>query len=208
MFSICFVDSLTWTEMYMVMQLMSVWPLVSYMACWTKTAIQQFQFLVPIPGILFIWISEHRHISYPFVHSWIMHVSYQFRFRNEHSPELVLLCLVDRITNALDNGESCVLRLFPISNTESLPQADYYSWDVCHSPLSGYFQHGRQQKYLISFGLSIFQICPIKSKSRFLKVCKILKRTWHFQTGWILCVLSCSGCRHVVNDAGSTCSCC
>ena len=51
-------------------------------------------------------------------------------------------------------------------------------------------------------------ICPIKSKLRFLKVCKILKRTWHFQTDWILCALNCSGCSHVVNDAGSTCSCC
>ena len=37
-------------------------------------------------------------------------------------------------------------------------------------------------------------ICPIKSKLRFLKVCKILKRTWHFQTDWILCDLNCSGC--------------
>ena len=53
-----------------------------------------------------------------------------------------------------------------------------------------------------------FIICPIKSKLRFLKVCKLLKRTWHFQTDWILCVLNCSGCSHVVNDAGSTCSCC
>ena len=53
-----------------------------------------------------------------------------------------------------------------------------------------------------------FMICPIKSKLRFLKVCKILKRTWHFQTDWILCVVNCSGCSHVVNDAGSTCSCC
>ena len=53
-----------------------------------------------------------------------------------------------------------------------------------------------------------FIICPIKSKLRFLKVCKILKRTWHFQTDWILCVVNCSGCNHVVNDAGSTCSCC
>ena len=50
-----------------------------------------------------------------------------------------------------------------------------------------------------------FIICPIKGKLRFLKVCKILKRTWHFQTDWILCVLNCSGCNHVAND---TCSCC
>ena len=106
-------------------------------------------------------------------------------------------------------------RLFPctISNTESLPQADYYSWDVCPSPLSVYFQHGRQQKYFILFWAKHFSdcdsiICPIKSKLRFLKVCKILKRTWHFQTDWILCDLNCSGCTHVVSDAGSTCSCC
>ena len=51
-------------------------------------------------------------------------------------------------------------------------------------------------------------ICPIKSKLRFLKVCKILKRTWHFQTDWILCDLNYSGCTHVVSGAGSTCSCC
>ena len=51
-------------------------------------------------------------------------------------------------------------------------------------------------------------ICPIKSKLKFLKVCKILKRTWHFQTDWMLCVLKCNGCSHVVSDAGSTCSCC
>ena len=51
--------------------------------------------------------------------------------------------------------------LTAISNTESLPQADYYSWDVCPSPLSGYFRHGRQQKYLIRFGLSIFQIVTL-----------------------------------------------
>ena len=51
-------------------------------------------------------------------------------------------------------------------------------------------------------------ICSINSKLRFLKVCKILKRTWHFQTDWILCVLNCSGCSHVVSDAGSTCSWC
>ena len=51
-------------------------------------------------------------------------------------------------------------------------------------------------------------ICPIKSKLRFLKVFKILKRTWHFQTDWILCVINCSGCSHVVSDAGSMCSCC
>ena len=37
----------------------------------------------------------------------------------------------------------------------------YYSWDVCPSPLSGYFQHGRQQKYLIRFGLSIFLIVTL-----------------------------------------------
>ena len=51
-------------------------------------------------------------------------------------------------------------------------------------------------------------ICPIKSKLKFLKVCKILKRTCHFQTDWMLCVLNCSGCSHVVSDAGSTYSCC
>ena len=36
-----------------------------------------------------------------------------------------------------------------------------YSWDVCPSPLWGYFQHGRQQKYLIRFGLSIFQFVTL-----------------------------------------------
>ena len=51
-------------------------------------------------------------------------------------------------------------------------------------------------------------IRPIKSKLRFLKVCQILKRTWHFQTDWILWDLNCSDCTHFVSDAGSTCSCC
>ena len=100
-----------------------------------------------------------------------------------------------------------------ISNTESLPQADYYSLDVCHSPLSGYLQHGRQQKYLVRFWLTIFSDCnfiiwPRKGKIKFLKVCKILKRTTHFKTDWILCVLNCRGCSHIVKDAVSTCSCC
>ena len=36
---------------------------------------------------------------------------YQFGFRNNHSPELALLYLVDKISNALDN-EECVLGLF------------------------------------------------------------------------------------------------
>ena len=36
-------------------------------------------------------------------------------------------------------------------------------------------------------------ICPRKSKLRFFKVCIILKRTWHSQTYWILCVLNCGG---------------
>ena len=36
---------------------------------------------------------------------------YQFGFRNNHSPELALLYLVDKISNALDDGE-CVLGLF------------------------------------------------------------------------------------------------
>ena len=51
-------------------------------------------------------------------------------------------------------------------------------------------------------------ICPRKSKLRFMKVCKILKRTWYFQTDWTLCVLYCNGRSHVVNHAGSTCSYC
>ena len=37
--------------------------------------------------------------------------SYQFGFRRGHSPDLALICLVDRIANALENGEY-VLGLF------------------------------------------------------------------------------------------------
>ena len=37
--------------------------------------------------------------------------SYQFGFRRGHSPDLALICLVDRISNALENGEY-VLGLF------------------------------------------------------------------------------------------------
>ena len=31
--------------------------------------------------------------------------SYQFGFRRGHSPDLALICLVDEISNALENGE-------------------------------------------------------------------------------------------------------
>ena len=31
--------------------------------------------------------------------------NYQFGFRNNHSPELALICLVDRISDALERGE-------------------------------------------------------------------------------------------------------
>ena len=37
--------------------------------------------------------------------------SYQFGFRSEHSPELALLLLVDKVSNALENGDF-VLGLF------------------------------------------------------------------------------------------------
>ena len=42
--------------------------------------------------------------------------------------------------NRLDQVEGRFWSHGSISNTKSLPQADYYSWDVCPSPLSDYFQ--------------------------------------------------------------------
>ena len=100
----------------------------------------------------------------------------------------------------------------PISAVKPLPKADYNSCDVYSSPLSDYFRYGRQQEYLIRFWLNIFQTVTRsyvqeKNKLTFLKVCKIQKFTWYFQTDWILCVLNCSGWSHVVNDAGSMCPC-
>ena len=46
-----------------------------------------------------------------FINKFSLLHPYQFGFRNNHSPELALLYLVDKISNALDNGE-CVLGLF------------------------------------------------------------------------------------------------
>ena len=40
---------------------------------------------------------------------------------------------------------------YTISNTESLSQADYYSWGVCPSPLSGYFQQWTPTEKFDSF---------------------------------------------------------
>ena len=46
-----------------------------------------------------------------FVNKCQLLYEYQFGFRCGHSPELALTCLVDKISNALENGE-CVLELF------------------------------------------------------------------------------------------------
>ena len=46
-----------------------------------------------------------------FINKFSLLHPYQFGFRNNHSQELALLYLVDKISNALDNGE-CVLGLF------------------------------------------------------------------------------------------------
>ena len=46
-----------------------------------------------------------------FINKFSLLHPYQFGFRNNHSPELALLYLVDKISNALDNVE-CVLGLF------------------------------------------------------------------------------------------------
>ena len=104
------------------------------------------------------------------------------------------------------------LCLDPISNTKSLPQADYFSWDVSFTFIR-LLSTWTPTEIFDSFWAKHFSdcdsiICSINNKLRFLKVCKILKRTWHFQTDWILCVLNCSGCSHVVSDTGSTCSWC
>ena len=62
---------------------------------------------------LFSKILEHlvytRLLS--FINKHKLLYSYQFDFRRGHYPELALICLVDRISNALENGEY-VLRLF------------------------------------------------------------------------------------------------
>ena len=46
-----------------------------------------------------------------FVNKWQLLYHFQFEFRCGHSPELALTCLVDKISNALENGEY-VLGLF------------------------------------------------------------------------------------------------
>ena len=46
-----------------------------------------------------------------FINKFSLLHPYQFGFRQNHLPELALLYLVDKISNALDNGE-CVLGLF------------------------------------------------------------------------------------------------
>ena len=62
---------------------------------------------------LFSKILEHlmytRLLS--FINKHKLLYSYQFGFRRGHSPDLALICLVDRISNALENGED-VLGLF------------------------------------------------------------------------------------------------
>ena len=56
---------------------------------------------------LFSKIPEHlmytRLLS--FINKHKLLYSYQFGFRRGHSPDLALICLVDRISNALENGE-------------------------------------------------------------------------------------------------------
>ena len=46
--------------------------------------------------------------------------AYQFGFRINHAPELALLCLVDKVSDALENGEY-VLGLFSIFPKHSIP---------------------------------------------------------------------------------------
>ena len=46
---------------------------------------------------------DNRSLS--FVNKCQLLYEYQFRFRCGHSPELALTCLVDKISNALENGE-------------------------------------------------------------------------------------------------------
>ena len=62
---------------------------------------------------LFSKILEHlmytRLLS--FINKHKLLYSYQFGFRRGHSPDLALICLVDRISNVLENGEY-VLGLF------------------------------------------------------------------------------------------------
>ena len=47
----------------------------------------------------------------PFINKHKLLYAYQFWFRINHAPELALLCLVDKVRDALENGEY-VLRLF------------------------------------------------------------------------------------------------
>ena len=47
--------------------------------------------------------------------------------------------------------------------------------------------------------------CLTKCKARHWKYCDMLKKTCHFQTDWMLCVLYQGICNHVVSYAGSTC---
>ena len=46
--------------------------------------------------------------------------------------------------------------------------------------------------------------CLTKCKARHSKICEILKKTCHFETNWMPCVLYWGVCSHVVSDAEST----
>ena len=134
--------------------------------------------------------------------------------RSRHSSVANILklwpvCIEPPICYLLPSWQDVVL---PISNIESLPQADYIHESVSFTFIR-LLPTWTPTEVFDSFWAKHFSycdsiICPIKSKLKFLKVCKILKRSLHFQTDWMLCVLNCIGCSHVVTDAGSTCSCC
>ena len=66
-------------------------------------------------SVLPLFSKIHEHLMYTrllsFINKHKLLYSYQFGFRRGHSPDLALICLVDRISNALGDGE-CTLGLF------------------------------------------------------------------------------------------------
>ena len=82
--------------------------------------------------------------------------TYWLPFRTLYAPWLVSSLIYPVVLYFLLNrlrGCCTTDAAFGLDNllAESLPQADYYSWDVCPSPLP-VFQHGWQQKYFMLFG--------------------------------------------------------